>query len=258
VPQPLAFFRLAVGVAAASIALPALAQSPSPALIPDPWSGANHELYAINHTVDHAVIAPVIHAYIRVTPKVFRTGLSHAVDNLEEPRIAGNDLLQLHPARAGIAITRFILNSSFGLAGLVDVAATSGLPRHESDFGQTLARYGAPSGPYVFVPIAGPSDIRDGVGRLIDAFGDPLTAAFGGLGDTTFGNVRAGVTVVTARTDADDQLTGLDRDFTDPYAALRSAYSQNRAAMVASAKGETQATAVQDLPDFGAVPPPKP
>jgi phospholipid-binding lipoprotein MlaA len=257
--------KAALAVALATVlAGPALAQAAAPASppaqaapagasIPDPWVGPNRTLYGINHAVDHAVIAPVIHGYMRVTPRFFRTGLSHAVDNLDEPRIAANDVLQLRFKRGGIAATRFIINSTFGLAGLIDVAGTSGLQRHEADFGQTLGRYGVGTGPYVFIPIAGPTDIRDGIGRIIDAFGDPLTVAFGGLGSSTFGDVRAGVTVVTARTDIDDQLRGLDRDFTDPYTTLRSAYSQQRAYLISNARGETP-EAVQDLPDFGTAP----
>ena len=222
--------------------------------IPDPWGGANRKLYGFNHAVDHAVIAPVIHAYMAVTPAVFRRGLSRAVDNLDEPRIALNDLLQGRLVRGGTAVGRFALNSSFGLAGLVDVASTSGLPRHESDFGQTLGRYGVGTGPYVFVPIAGPSDVRDGAGRIVDAFADPLTILFGGLGASIFGDVRSGAVVIDARTEVDGEMRALDRDFTDPYTTVKSAYSQNRAYMVANARGEA-ARAVQDLPDFGSEPP---
>ena len=242
---------------------PALAQAPAtgPAAgaavtIPDPWAGANRSLYGFSMTVDKAVIAPPVHAYRKGVPEPVRKAVKNAVDNLDEPRIAGNDILQLHLAHAGEATLRFILNSTFGVAGLFDVAGESGIHRHNSDFGQTLGRWGAGTGPYVFVPFVGPSDIRDGVGRIVDAVGDPVAWVTGGL-DTTAGQVREGVYVFQARVDVDDQLTGLERDFTDPYATLRSAYSQNRAFKIRQAQGLPDAAApVDSLPDFGAEPAP--
>jgi phospholipid-binding lipoprotein MlaA len=152
-----------------------------------------------------------------------------------------------------MATARFVINSTFGVAGLIDLAGRSGIERHESDFGQTMGRYGVKPGPYIFVPLAGPSSLRDGVGRLVDIFADPLGLAAGGLG-TTFGDVRAGVAAVTERSGADDQLQQVDREFVDPYAATRSAYSQQRASQIDIARGNTQED-VNALPDFG--PPPQ-
>jgi phospholipid-binding lipoprotein MlaA len=234
-------------------ASPALAQAPASAAaapVYDPWQGANRGLYRFNHAVDHAVIAPAIHGYMAVTPAELRHGLSRAIENLQEPRIVLNDLLQGHPIRGGTATARFAINSTIGLLGFMDVASHAGLARHDADFGQTLGRYGAGAGPYVFVPVFGASNVRDGLGRIVDALADPLTLAFGGIGSSTFGDVRTGVGVVSARADVDAQLIGLDRDFTDPYATLRSAYTQQRAAQVADARGETPAQSVKDLPDF--------
>jgi len=151
-----------------------------------------------------------------------------------------------------------VANSTVGIGGLIDVAGKTGLPGHDSDFGQTLGRWGVPTGPYLFVPFAASTDIRDGIGRLADAFGDPVAWAFGGL-DTTFGQVHDGLKVFQARVNLDDQITGLNRDFTDPYATLRSGFAQNRAFKVEEAKGVTPAAQVNDLPDFGAeTPAPKP
>ena len=237
----------------AATAPAAMAQAPAApsavAAIPDPWMGLNRGSYAFSMGVDGAVIAPVIHGYIRVTPHPIRTAIGHAIDNLDEPRIAANDVLQGHLKHAGSASARFLMNSVFGLAGFIDVANQAGIPRHDSDFGQTLGRYGVGTGPYIFVPFVGPSDLRDGVGRIIDAVGDPVGWTLGGL-KTTFGQVRDGVYVFQARVDIDDQLTGVKRDFTDPYAALRSAYSQNRQFKIQQTRGQ----AVDALPDFGAEP----
>jgi len=241
---------------------PALAQSDAPTplkraatqtapQVSDPWEKTNRSLYRFSMRVDHAAIAPVVHTYRNVFPMVLQTAVKHAIDNLDEPRIAANDVLQGHLKRAGASSLRFILNSTYGLAGFVDVASQSGIPRHESDFGQTLGRYGVGAGPYVFVPLVGPNNVRDGLGRIIDAVGDPVGWVAGGL-NTTFGQVHDGVYVFQARVDIDDELLGLDRDFTDPYATLRSAYGQNRAYKIEEARGLSPAAAAVDkLPDFG-------
>jgi phospholipid-binding lipoprotein MlaA len=221
--------------------------------IPDPWSGPNHAFFRVTRSVDKAVIAPAFRAYNRVVPKPVRNGLSNAIQNLDEPRTAANDILQGRFKGAGNATARFAINSTFGLAGLFDLAAKSGMERQESDFGQTLGRYGVKSGPYIFVPFAGPSSLRDGVGRLVDIFADPVGLIAGGLG-TTFGDVRAGVAAVDERSGVGDQLQEVDREFTDPYATVRSVYSQQRANQVAIARGHAQ-TDVDQLPDFGPTPP---
>lgn len=235
-------------------AQPAQATEIPGARIPDPWIGANRGLYKFSMAVDGAVIAPVVHGYRRAAPQSVQNALKRAIDNLDEPRIAGNDILQGHPLRAGQAAGRFLINSTFGVAGLLDAAADAGLHRHESDFGQTLGRWGAGTGPYIFVPLAGPTDIRDGVGRLVDALADPIDWAAGGL-SSTYSHVHSGLGVAQARVDVDDQLTGLKRDFTDPYVTLRAAYGQNRAFKVQEAKGLTPAQGVQNLPEFGDEPP---
>jgi phospholipid-binding lipoprotein MlaA len=277
-PTPLGHLRrvaniraalLTGALGAAMVAAPALAQAPPPspsapipsavttlppaprdAQIPDPWARTNRGVYKFSMALDRAIFAPVIHVYLHVVPQPVRDALHHAIQNLDEPRTAGNDILQGHFHKAGTATARFAINSTFGLVGLIDVAGRSGIPRHESDFGETLGRYGAGSGPYVFVPFAGPSSVRDGIGRLIDIFGDPVSAVAGSF-NTTFGEVRTGVAVVDARASVDDQMQALNRQFTDPYATIRSAYSQQRAALIGAARGETPANAVQDLPDFG-------
>ncbi len=221
-------------------------------LIPDPWSGPNHTSYRVTRAIDRAAIAPVIRTYVRVVPSPVRTGLDNAISNLDEPRTVANDVLQGRFRPAGKATARFVINSTVGVAGLVDVATRIGIEKHESDFGQTLGRYGVRSGPYIFVPLAGPSSLRDGAGRLVDIFADPLGLLVGGLG-TVFGDVRAGVGTVTERTNADDQLRQVDSTFTNPYASIRSAYSQQRASKISVARGRGQDD-VSQLPDFGSAP----
>ena len=225
-------------------------------LIPDPWSDMNHGLYRFNKGLDRAIIAPVVHGYMRVTPKPVQTGISNLVDNLGEPRTFVNDVLQGRFKSASKTGARFAINSTIGVVGLFDVATGWGIPAHDSDFGQTLGRYGVDSGPYIYLPLFGPSSLRDGVGRVADAFLDPVSMVGGG-DKTIFRVSRTVVTGVDARAYIDDQLIALDRDATDPYATLRSAYSQQRAGKIRIARGQapqSQST-IDDLPDFGAPPP---
>jgi len=229
------------------------------AQIPDPWEGMNRALFKFSMAVDRTVLAPVIHVYRTATPEPLQAGVKNVVYNLDEPKTFANDVLQLRFEKAGETTVRFVANSTVGIGGLIDVAGKTGLPGHDSDFGQTLGRWGVGTGPYIFVPFAGATDLRDGVGRLADAFGDPVAWTLGDL-RTTFGQVHDGLKVFQARVDLDDQIQGLNRDFTDPYATLRSGFAQNRAFKVQQAEGVTPAAQVKDLPDFGVetAPPAKP
>lgn len=219
------------------------------AALRDPWEHRNRRMFAFGMKLDRALIAPLAHGYRRAAPPALLVALGRMIHNLDEPRIAGNDLLQGHPRRAATAGGRFVLNATLGVGGLLDPAGRLGLRRHEADFGQTLGRYGVPPGPYGFMPLLGPGDVRDGVGGLVDTLADPLPWATGGL-FTAFGRARRWSATAQARVDADGQLIAIQRDFTDPYAALRSAYSQQRAQKVRDARGEATDAAVQQLPDF--------
>ena len=232
---------------------PALAQeaAPAKAKIPDPWEGINRGFMKFTLAVDGAVIAPPVHAYRRYAPQPVQTAIRNVVYNLYGPRIFANDVLQLRFEKAGETTIRFVANSTVGLGGMIDVAGKTGLPRHEADFGQTLGRWGVGTGPYLFVPFYGPSNLRDGFGALADAVGDPVAWTIGDI-TTTFGQVRAGVNVAQARVDIDDTLESVRRDTADPYATMRSGYAQNRAYMIDQAKGVPAAAQVNALPDFGA------
>jgi phospholipid-binding lipoprotein MlaA len=241
------------------LAHPALAQegqAPAAAKgqIPDPWEGINRGFMKFTLAVDGAIIAPEIHAYRRYAPRVMQTAIRNVVYNLYEPRTFANDVLQARFKKAGEATIRFAANSTVGLGGMIDVAGRTGIPRHNSDFGQTLGRWGVGTGPYLFVPFYGPTDVRDAFGSLADALGDPVAWTIGDI-KTTFGQVRAGVDITQARIDIDDTLEAVRRDTADPYATMRSGYSQSRAYLIDEAKGVSAATQVNALPDFGAEPP---
>jgi phospholipid-binding lipoprotein MlaA len=209
----------------------------------DPWRGLNRASFSLSMGLDKVLIGPVTHVYMAVTPSAVRDRISNAVYNLGEPNTVMNLALQGHGKAAARSGTRFVVNSTVGVLGLFDVAAKTGLKRREADFGQTFGRYGAKPGPYVYVPVMGPSNVRDGTGRVLDFVTDPLGIAFGGVG-TKFGRARLGVTVLDTRAVYDSAFRALD-DTIDPYAATRSAGQQRREAFVREATGEAQA-----LPDF--------
>ena len=214
----------------------------------DPLERVNRASYGFSMGLDRALIAPVAHGYMKVTPGPVRRRVSAMVYNLGEPSTALNDILQGHPKRLGVTSSRFVINSTIGLLGMFDVAAGMGLPSHDGDFGQTFGRYGVKAGPYLYVPIMGPLHFREGVGRVLDFATDPV-AMVGGGWRTTFGATRLVAQTVDTRANADNAFRALD-DSIDPYVAARSAYGQHREALVREATG-----AVQALPDFDDAPP---
>jgi phospholipid-binding lipoprotein MlaA len=212
----------------------------------DPWEPVNRKFYALNQVLDRFILSPVSNAYGHL-PKPLRHGLRNFSRNLGEPGIAVNDLLQGHPKTAAKTVGRFTINSTVGLAGVIDVAKKGGLPRHDNDFGTTIGRWGAEPGPYMFLPLLGPSDMRDTVGGVINIFLNP--AFFVNY------NGRTAVSVVTTvdngidkRYEARQALETVRETSTDPYATLRSFYQQSREAAI---HGENNPT---NLPDFDTVP----
>ena len=214
----------------------------------DPWRRFNRGSYAFNGFLDRALIAPIARAYMKITPSPVRRGLGRVVDNLREPSTVLNAGLQGRPKRAVQATARFVINSTVGVLGVFDVASRMGLERSRADFGQTLGRYGVEAGPYIYLPIVGPLNLRDGLGQVVDALTDPISLATGGLG-SDFGAGRLGVTALDYRSSADATLAAVDEEATDPYATIQSAYLQNRESVVREATG-----AVEVLPDFEAPP----
>jgi phospholipid-binding lipoprotein MlaA len=213
----------------------------------DPLEGFNRASFGVSMGLDRAVIGPIAHGYMAVTPKPVRNRVSSVVYNLGEPSTALNDVLQGHPKRFGVTTSRFVINSTIGLLGLFDVAAGMGLQGHGADFGQTFGRYGVKPGPYLYVPVMGPLSFREGVGRALDFATDPVGIIGGGY-RSTFGATRLGVGVVDVRARADGAFRALD-DSVDPYVTARSAYGQYRESFLREATGEVQA-----LPDFDDAP----
>lgn len=136
----------------------------------DPWEGLNRKTFAVNEGLDLYLIEPVAKGYDFVVPEVLQIGVDNVFNNLSTPISAANNVLQLKPGPAVEDVARFLLNSSVGFGGLFDMATATGMPPADEDFGQTLGYWGVPPGPYLVLPLFGPSSPRDTVGLTVDSF----------------------------------------------------------------------------------------
>lgn len=242
----------------ASGGLQANAQTPAPAASPrtvsDPLERMNRGLYALHTVLDKAIVRPVMLVYTTVLPRPVRAGLRNMAGNLNEPITFVNDVLQVRPRAASRTLTRFATNSVLGVGGVFDLAASAGYPRHYSDFGQTLGRYGVGPGPFLFIPVLGPSTLRDVSGRVVDSYADPVNMVHY-EGDTYVRVARPAISGLELRATFDREIQELETTATDPYVTLRSAYLQSRQNFIRG--GEVEAEDVQALPSFSAneVPP---
>ena len=139
----------------------------------DPWEAYNRSMFRFNESVDRGVIKPVAKGYRAVTPPAVDRGVTNFFSNLNDLPIAMNNALQGKFTASLQDVSRFVYNTTFGVAGVFDVASHMGLPKHEEDFGQTLGVWGVEPGPYVVLPILGPSTVRDAGGRVVDYFAKP-------------------------------------------------------------------------------------
>jgi len=207
----------------------------------DPYEPTNRFFYRITDTLDTYALRPVAVAYRDTVPEMVRKPIHNVLNNLVTPAAFANDVLQGKPRNAGDSMMRFVINSTAGVAGLFDVAAKAGYPNHETDFGLTLALWGVGQGPYLFLPVLGPSNPRDAVGYGGNVILDPLTwASFGG--QTAIDVSRGAVGLVDTRERLLDQVDSIKRGALDPYATFRSLYRQNRADEVKRVRTENPAT----------------
>ncbi len=194
----------------------------------DPLEPTNRVIFAINDGVDTVFLKPFALVYRNAVPDPVQRGAHNFLANLGSPVILANDILQGKPHRAGDTVARFAINTTVGLAGVMDVAKDAGFPRHDADFGQTLALWGVGGGPYLFLPVFGPSNPRDGVGMLGDMAFDPLTY-LPGTGD--IGNAKlakTGLAALDARASVLYELDKVKSTALDPYATIRSLARQYR------------------------------
>lgn len=195
----------------------------------DPLEGFNRAIFWFNDIVDQAILRPIAWTYGFIMPEIAKEPIRSGFRNLGAPLRFINDVLQGEITAAGITGARFIINSTVGAAGLFDIAGDAGLGHQPSDFGQTLYTWGIDSGPYVVLPFFGPSTVRDTVGLVTEFFLDPVPYV---IDDS---NISLGLTIgggIVKREEVIDDLDALRENSLDYYAALRSAYLQNRAAQL--------------------------
>src|SRR5580704_4747932 len=200
-PLALPGLVFAVGVAVSGLlaARPAIAQQPPPVVAEDngdPWENSNRAVFEFNQSLDRTVLVPVANAYRAVLPSPVRDGIHDFLQNLNSPIIFANDVLQAQPNLAGDTLARFLINTTFGVGGTIDVATKAGIPYHTNDLGITFATWGVSSGPYLMLPVLGPSNPRDLVGDVGDGFGDPgniIASEYGRLWATFARGIASGV-----------------------------------------------------------------
>jgi phospholipid-binding lipoprotein MlaA len=224
---PILLALLCTGLLSACATLPPGERDPR-----DPIERYNRSMYRFNDALDRGVARPVAKAYITVTPPPVRTGISNFFRNLNSTTVIANDLLQLKPRAFFTETLRLVVNTTVGIGGLFDPASQLGIPAGDEDFGQTLGRWGVNSGPYVVLPVLGPSTARDTVGLVGDQFTDPKLYLINDLW------IRLGLTTLSL-IDSRAALLGTDEvlaDSYDPYVFMRNAYLQRREFLVKDGK----------------------
>ena len=198
----------------------------------DPLEVPNRFIFAFNQTLDVAIIRPAAVLYRDLVPEYLRQRVHLFVRNLSEPVTLANDLLQGDLERAGTTADRFLLNSTGGVLGFWDVATDLGHPYHEEDFGQTLGVHGVGEGPYLVLPLLGPSNLRDATGKVVDIFLDPFFYIAEETGKEEWQLYRFALDGLDFRTRNLETLDEIERDALDFYARLRSLYRQKRDAEI--------------------------
>lgn len=200
----------------------------------DPGEDVNRGIFAFNQALDKAVLKPLAHGWREVAPVPVQNGVHNFLNNLRSPVIFVNDVLQFEFERAMTTLTRFLVNTSFGVLGFGDPATEFGLPYHGEDFGQTLAVWGIDEGPYIMLPIFGPSNPRDAIGLVVDTLTDPFNAWADNTGREWAQPTEDGARAVDIRAYYYDELEELEKSSLDYYAAIRSLYRQRRASEVSN------------------------
>ncbi len=196
---------------------------------PDPWERMNRSIYAFNEELDDYVLKPVARGYQAITPDPVDRGISNFFSNLDDVNVFINDLLQFKVIQGLSDFARFNINSTIGILGFFDVAKLMGLEKHSEDFGQTLGFWGVPSGPYLVLPLFGPSTLRDGVSQFtVDWKTDPNTHER----DKAVRYSLYSVDVVDTRADLLHASKLVEKSSTDSYIFIREAYLQRRRNLV--------------------------
>ncbi|NMZ50134.1 VacJ family lipoprotein [Pseudomonas poae] len=187
----------------------------------DPWESVNRPIFTFNDTVDTYALRPIAQGYQFITPQFVQDGVHNFFRNIGDVGNLANNVLQLKPHNAGVDTARLLVNTTFGVLGFVDVGTKMGLQRSDEDFGQTLGYWGVDSGPYVMLPLLGPSTLRDAPSKYVDSYTSPYRY----MNDIDWRNSVFGLNLVDTRAsllDSEKLITG------DKYTFIRNAYLQNR------------------------------
>jgi phospholipid-binding lipoprotein MlaA len=213
--------RLACAALAMALAGCATVPNPSP---DDPFEPWNRAMFDVHEVVDGHVIKPAVQVYVDVTPRPIQQGIHNFFANLDDAISAVNDWLQWKLDKAGNDMGRVMINSFFGLGGIIDVASDLGIERGNEDFGQTFGYWGFPQGPYLFIPVFGPTTVRDGTGTVVRAYVHPLTY----IDDVVTRNILIAVLFVDTRAQALTAENLVSQAALDRYTFIRGAYLQRR------------------------------
>lgn len=207
----------------------------------DPLEPTNRVFYSINNGLDTVILAPAARGYRYVVPRPARTGIHNVLANITSPVLLANNVMEAKPRRAGDTFMRFLINTSLGVGGIFDVATDFGYPAEDADFGITLALWGLPEGPFLFLPVLGPSNPRDATGFAGDVGLDPFTwVTFGGV--KAFNYADYGLGAVDARERVLDTVSQIKKTALDPYATFRSLYRQHRRSQIQDVRDDNAAT----------------
>lgn len=219
--------RIAMLIMAAGLGGCATANNPN-----DPFEGFNRAMFTFNDTVDRAALKPAAQAYEAVLPSFVQTGIGNFFGNIGDLWTAVNQLLQGNGANGASDIMRVAINTTFGLGGLLDIGSEARLPKHKADFGQTLGVWGVASGPYVVLPVFGPSTLRDTAAFPVDSYGDLWRYKR----PVNWRNVGYVVRVIDRRAQLLNAGNLLDDAALDKYQFVRDAYMQRRLSQIEDAK----------------------
>jgi phospholipid-binding lipoprotein MlaA len=235
-------FRLGkVAVAAALLAGCTTVQTPTKG---DPFEGFNRTMFTVNDKVDQYALKPVAKGYVWVTPQPVRDSVTNFFSNIGDVYIAANNLLQLKITDGVEDIMRIVINTVFGVGGLFDVATLAKLPKHDNDLGLTLGHYGVPAGPYLVLPLFGPSTVRDAVGSIGNYYVNPLSYIHpDGLSWALYG-----VNIINTRANLLSASDVLEGAALDKYSFVRNAYLQRRQYLLSN--GSTRNSQSQALPNY--------
>ncbi|HEX2391104.1 MAG TPA: VacJ family lipoprotein, partial [Casimicrobiaceae bacterium] len=194
----------------------------------DPFEPMNRASYRVHEVVDGHFIKPMVQAYVDYTPRLVQEGIHNFFGNIDDFFSFINAALQNKPDKAGHDLGRVITNTGFGLLGLIDVASEAGVPKGNEDFGQTFGVWGIPQGPYLFIPVFGPTTVRDGTGWIVRGYASPI----GYIEDIPTRNVLWALNVIDLRASALQAESMVNQAALDPYTFIRRAYLQRRRYLV--------------------------